>query len=233
MRTVVKRSASSDCRRLSTSGSRSSTSAAGARAASGNAGEWLKVDLGKPCRIDALQINFADDGAKFLGKLRGDACQYYVEGSRDGVHWKKFLDRSDNHRDAPHDYTQLERPVKYRFVRLVNVHCPADANFSVSGFRLFGSGLGAAPQPVNSLLAVHASSDGRKATVSWPATRGADFYLVRYGLAPDRLFNCFQAYNVTTAHINSLNRGVTYYFTIDAVNDTGITPSAATVRLDP
>jgi hypothetical protein len=202
-------------------------------AATGNAGEWLKVDLGKPCRIEALQVNFADEGAKVHGKLHGDAYQYYLEGSRDGNRWRKILDRSDNHRDAPHDYAQLERPVKYRYVRLVNVHCPAGACFSVSGFRIFGSGLGHVPAAVNNLMAARALGDGRKATVYWPASRGAEFYVVRYGLAPDRLFGNFQVYNATTAQINSLNSGVAYYFTVEAVNDSGIAPSKAFVRLEP
>jgi hypothetical protein len=202
-------------------------------AATGNAGEWLKVDLGKTCRIEALQINFADEGAQIHGRLHGDAYQYVVEGSSDGAEWKKILDRSDNHRDAPHDYTQLDRPVRSRFVRLVNVHCPAGTSFSVSGFRIFGDGLGRAPAAVNTLMAERASGDGRKATVFWPASSGADFYVVRFGLAPDRLFDNCQIYNATTAQINSLNRGVTYYFTVDAVNDSGIARTKAIVRLNP
>lgn len=32
-------------------------------AKTGDAGEWLKVDLGKLCRVEAVQVNFADEGA--------------------------------------------------------------------------------------------------------------------------------------------------------------------------
>jgi len=43
-------------------------------AKTGNNGEWLKVDLGKKCRIDAIQTNFADQDAKAYGMLKnGDA----------------------------------------------------------------------------------------------------------------------------------------------------------------
>ena len=202
-------------------------------AKTGNPGEWLKVDLGKICRVDAMQINFADQGAQFHGKLRGDAYQYYVEASSDGLNWNKILDRSNNHRDAPQDYEPLDRPIKARYLRLVNLHCPARASFSISGFRIFGNGLGHAPDPVKTLTAERNSHDGRKATVTWSPAAGANFYIVRYGLAPDRLYNNYQIYQATDTQINSLNSDVTYYFTVDSVNDSGVTQTGATSRLTP
>jgi xylan 1,4-beta-xylosidase len=202
-------------------------------AKSGDAGEWLQVDLGKVCRINAIQINFADEGSLTLGKLHDDAYQYFVETSNDGTHWKKTLDRSDNHRDAPHDYTQLDRPVKARYARLVNVHCAAGAKFSVSGFRLFGNGLGRAPSAVKDITILRNPADPRKVAVSWSPVDGAQFYIVRYGIAPDRLFENYQIYDSTTAQINALNAGVNYYFTVDAVNDSGVTHSKTIVPARP
>jgi xylan 1,4-beta-xylosidase len=199
-------------------------------AATGNAGEWLKVDLGKTCLVNALQINFADQGAHILGKLHDDAYQYFVEASRDGSHWEKILDRSANHRDSPHDYTQLETPVQARYLRLVNVHCPAGALFSVSGFRIFGLAPGSTAAPVKTVTARLNPADTRKATISWPPSRGAEFYIVRYGLAPDRMFNNYQIYGATEATINALNRNTPYCFTVDAVNDSGVTPATTTAR---
>jgi len=181
------------------------------------------VDLGKTCRINALQINFADQGAHYHGKLRDDAYQYYVEASRDGIHWEKILDRSNNHRDAPQDYAQLANPVKERYLRLVNIHCPAQACFSISDFRVFGNGPGRSPAPVKEVTAQRNPDDGRKAVVSWTPAKRAEFYIVRYGLAPDRLFNNYQVYNATNVEINALNSDVRYYFTVDAVNDSGVT----------
>jgi hypothetical protein len=201
-------------------------------ALTGAAGEWLEVDLGKTCRVEAMQINFADEGAKAQGKLVNDAYQYYVEASRDGSNWGKILDRSQNRRDAPHDYTQLEHPILARHVRLVNVHCPAGARFSVSGFRIFGSGLGHAPAAVKHIDARRDAGDGRRAVVSWAPSAQADFYIVRYGVAPDRLFSDYQIYNATNAQINALNSAIPYYFTVDAVNDSGITPTRTVLSLD-
>ena len=191
-------------------------------AKSGAPAEWLKVDLGKRSRIDAIQINFADEGSQVLGKLHDDAYQYYIEGSSDGLQWEKILDRSDNHRDAPHEYAQLDKPAKARYIRLVNVHCPAGAKFSVSGLRLFGSGLGDAPGVVKDVTVQRLLTDPRKVTVSWTPAKSAQFYIVRYGIAPERLFDSYQIYDGNTAQINALNMGVNYYFTVDAVNDSGV-----------
>lgn len=192
-------------------------------AKTGDAGEWLKVDLGKVCRVEAVQVNFADEGAQIHGKLAGDAYQYYIEGSRDGSNWMKIVDRSNNQQDAPHDYSQLERPVKVHYVRFVNVHCPAHARLSISDFRIFGNGLGREPEAVKNVVAQRNPTDGRKATISWKRADRADFYVVRYGVAPDRLFNNYQVYDATNVQINSLNRDVPYYVSVDTVNDSGVT----------
>ena len=200
-------------------------------AKTGNAGEWLKVDLGKTCRINALQINFADQGAHYHGKLRDDAYQYYVEASRDGTKWEKVLDRSNNHRDAPQEYAQLDHLIKERYLRLVNIHCPAGACFSVSDFRVFGNGLGRSPAPVKDVTAQRNPDDARKAMITWAPAKRAEFYIVRYGIDPDRLFNNYQVYDATNREINALNNDVRYYFTVDAVNDSGVTQSKTAVPL--
>jgi len=192
-------------------------------AASGKQGEWLQVDLGKPCRIDAMQINFADQGMTNLDRMANDSYRYYVQVSDDGEHWKSCLDRSDNRRDSPHDYIQMNEPVTARYVRLVNVHMPGDGLFAISGFRIFGNGLGKAPAPVKEVEVVRDISDPRQAHVSWKSAQGADFYIIRYGPACDRLWNNYQVYKNNHYDINSLNAGTTYYFCVDAVNDCGNT----------
>ena len=98
-------------------------------AKSGGSNEWLRVDLGKPCQLEALQINFADQGATNLDRLRNDGYGYYVESSTNGENWAVCVDRRSNFRDAPHDYIQLDRPVVSRYLRLVSVHMPAGGLF--------------------------------------------------------------------------------------------------------
>jgi hypothetical protein len=200
-------------------------------AATGNPGEWVEVDLTKSCRVNAIQINFADQGAKALGRLHNDGYKYYVEASVDGKKWKTIIDRRDVAVDEPHHYVQLDNPVKARYIRITNVHSPAESVFSLYDLRIFGSGLGKLPLKVSGLTARRDPSDPRHASLSWAATPNTDFYIVRYGIAPDRLFSSFQVYKSNTMNINSLNAGVNYYFTVDAVNDTGITPGDKTLLI--
>jgi hypothetical protein len=192
-------------------------------AKTGDAGEWLKVDLGRMRRVQSLQINFADQGTTNLGRLRNDAYRYFVESSLDGRQWSLCLSRKDNQRDAPQDYFQLPVPLLARFVRLTSVHVPAGGVFSVSGFRIFGDGLGKAPAAVAGVAAARDGADGRVMRVSWSPAAGADFYIVRYGIARDRLFNNYQVYGTDHVDINSLNLGVHYFLTVDAVNESGVT----------
>jgi xylan 1,4-beta-xylosidase len=200
-------------------------------AKTGDKGEWLKVDLGKTCRIEAIQTNFMDQDALAFDMLKGDAYQYVIEFSNDGTTWSMGVDRSKNAVDSPHDYIQLPAAATARYVRLTNVHCPAGAKLSISGFRIFGNGLGSLPSPVSGLKASRAPSDGRQATVEWTPTKDADFYIVRYGIASERLFSNYQVYGAARMTLNALNRGVPYFISVDAVNENGITSGTQIVSL--
>ena len=200
-------------------------------AATGNPGEWLSVDLGKPCRVDAVQINFGDE--KSVGyDVRKDAFRYLLEASDDGKTWKPMVDRKENNRDAVHEYVQLDQPVTARYVKLTNFHTPGDALFSVSGLRLFGSGLGKSPSQVDQVSAERLSNR-RLAKVSWTKTPGADFYIVRYGIHPDRLSHNFQVYDNESVTLPGLNTGSEYFATVDAVNDSGVTKGRKVVAVRP
>jgi len=192
-------------------------------AATGDPNEWIKVDLGSRAKIQAVQVNFADEGATTLGRLTNDAYRYLVEVSDDGKTWRTLIDKKANQRDAPHDYTQLDQPVMGRYVRLTNLHTPAGARFSVSDLRVFGNTDGPAPSVVGKIAAQRLPSDGRRAQVTWEPSKGAEFYIVRYGVRPDRLYTDFQVYGATSLDLNSLNAGVPYYVTVDAINTSGIT----------
>jgi xylan 1,4-beta-xylosidase len=192
-------------------------------AATGDKGEWLQVDLKKNCRINAVQINFADQGAQQSGSLVNDGYRYAVQASADGRNWQVIIDQSNDVRDAPHDYIQLPKPATARYVRVMNVHSPANGMFSIYDLRVFGSALGTLPPLVKTFIVKRDPTDGRRAHLEWKANPNTDFYIVRYGIAPDRLFGNYQVYNTTNLDINALNISVNYYFTVDAVNGTGIT----------
>jgi xylan 1,4-beta-xylosidase len=201
-------------------------------AATGNPGEWLQVDMGGPRRVEAVQTNFADEGSTTLGSSR-DAYRYLIERSSDGSHWVTMVDRRNNQRDAPHEYVQLDTPVLARYVRITNLHTPGNAKFSISGFRLFGNGLHHAPGRVTGIKVKRDGEDPRKAAISWQPVQGVDFYIVRFGVKPDRLFENYQVYHLTHLDLASLNIGVAYSVTVDAVNDSGVARGKTVISLPP
>jgi hypothetical protein len=200
-------------------------------AVTGNPGEWLQVDLGKMCRISAVQLNFADQDSRQFGRLRHDAYRYRVDASDDATHWTTMLDRKDNTRDAPHEYVQLAAAQTARYVRITNLHTPARARFSMSGLRIFGNSPGPAPAAPTNVVASRNPKDDRSLQATWATAPGADFYVVRYGIRADRLYSNFQVYNATNVEINLLNSGVNYFVTVDAINGSGITAGTNVVSV--
>jgi hypothetical protein len=187
-----------------------------------NQGEWLKVDLGKLCRIDAVQTNFAEHESTVLGRDRELYHQYRLEASRDGESWSMLADRGANRKDVPHDYVELAQPAVARYVRLTNVRAPGGGPFSVRDLRVFGNGGVKAPAAPS--FAVHRdASDPRSAVIRWEMTPGADGYIVRYGTARGKLYQNYEVRGQREIAIHSLNADVDYHFTVDAFNDSGRT----------
>jgi len=196
-------------------------------AQTGDAGEWLMIDLEENCAVNALQINFADQNTRIFDNSLKLCHQYLISASDDGNEWREIVDKRNNHQDVPHDYVELDRTENARFIRIENVSTPAAGKFALSGLRIFGKANGAAPAPVTQLLAQRDAHDPRQVKISWtPASDGIG-YVVRYGTAPDRLFHHFQVFDHHEIKINSLNSAVPYYFTIDVWNKSGLTKGTA------
>jgi len=188
-----------------------------------NPGEWLKVDLGAPKAIQAIQINFADEGSTTLGRSsEGYRCT--LESSDDNVKWTSLIDKGKNGEDAPHDYVVLPHTARARYIRIRNVYSPNGANFSISDLRVFGNGDGKPPvQPLQPRAKID-PADGRHATIDWQPVAGSEFYIVQLGTSPKNLSENYQVYDGSTSlDIRSLNRDVLYYVTVDAVNENGVT----------
>jgi xylan 1,4-beta-xylosidase len=201
-------------------------------AASGNAGEWYQVDLGASKRVEAVQINFADQDSKGQG-ISQDAYKYILESSLDGQSWKPLIDTSATGRDAPHDYEVLPAAEQTRFIRVRNVHAPDDGKFSLYDLRVFGSGDGKVPAQVNEASATRDPADARKTTITWQAASGAEFYVVRLGTRRDLLTQSYQVYDGQTSVVAaSLNAGTRYYFAVDAINENGIAQGQVAGSID-
>jgi hypothetical protein len=193
-------------------------------AASGNHGEWLTLDLAVASSISAVQVNFADDRMKSRGRGTITRQQYLVEHSLDGRAWAPLVDRRSNERDAPHEYVELAEPVHARYVRITNTSAvPAGGRFAVRDLRVFGTSPVAAPEAVAGLVVTRNSADERTATMRWQRSARATGYIVRFGIAPGKLYTEYQVGDVSALTMNNLNRGVPYWFAIDAIGPGGVT----------
>ena len=67
--------------------------------------------------------------------------------------------------------------------------------------------------------------------LSWSPEPGADFYIVRYGIAPDRLYLNHQVYGQNDLDLAGLNTDADYYVAVDAVNESGVTTGTKVVAV--
>jgi len=200
-------------------------------AASGSASEYAILDLENACDVFAIQVNFAEHNIDIYGRKAGLRHQYTIEYSNDKTNWQLLVDRSKNESDRSHDYTQLERKVNCRYLRIKNIEVPG-GNFAISGFRVFGKGQGSVPEKVNNLSALRNKADQKSVTLTWEKSDGANGYNISYGVDQNQLYQNYIVYSDTTVTINSLNANSDYYFTIESFNENGITISEKTVRAE-
>ena len=199
-------------------------------AKTGKQGEWITLDLQKECTINAIQLNYAENGTTLLGRGAGQYYQYLLEYSSDNKTWKILSDKRANKTDAPHDYLELQQPVKGRYVRLTNHHMP-DGTFALAGFRIFGNAGGSLPGLVTNLDAVR-ENDRAVVKLTWTPSPGALGYNIRYGIAKDKLYHTYQVLDTNSVTIRSLNSLSKYYFTVDAFNENGVTEGTTIIDMD-
>lgn len=189
-------------------------------AASGSNNEWISVDLQKKCTVNAIQLNFAEEGTKIYGRTEDIYYSYRLEYSNDNKIWKVAADKSMNKVDAPHDYMELSIPVKARYWRITNTHVP-EGNFAVSGFRIFGKTPTSLPRKVTSIYAVRDSTDPCIVRLKWTGSKTATGYNVRYGSALYKLYHNYQVFEKNSLIIRNLNKDQHYYFIVDSFNEKG------------
>ncbi|MBN8706328.1 MAG: discoidin domain-containing protein [Bacteroidetes bacterium] len=200
-------------------------------AKTGDKGEWIESDLGEISEIRAIQINYADQDADYLGKQNDLYHQYILYMSDDGKNWKVLVDKSRNKTDVPHDYIELEKPVKARFVKLENIHMAA-GKFAISGLRVFGKGAGSAPEKVEGFTVIRQKDDRRNCWVKWRTTPGAYAYNVYYGVTPDALYTSIMVYGKNERYVKTLAKGTAYFFAIEAINENGVGPRSPVMTVE-
>jgi len=201
-------------------------------ATTGKAGEWLISDLGEPSTVYAIQINYADQDVEFLGKTLNQSHQYRIYSSANGKDWKILVDKSKNTTDVPHDYVELQNPVKARYLKMENLKMPT-GKFAISGFRVFGIGDGPVPGAVEDFIVLRANpkkyGERRSAWLKWQQNDLADGYVIYFGKDPDKLYGSIMVYGKNEYYFTGMDRTDAYYFKIEAFNANGISEKSAVV----
>lgn len=200
-------------------------------AETGQPGEFIVVDLGKECEICALQVNFDQhNGIVSSGReqrrAEGSTIQagttdtlyqcYTIHVSNDNKNWSMLIDKSYNSQQLRFDYTEIPESVKARYVKLTNVFSPNDGLFAVKDLRIFGNPDAVKFTKVNDMMVARDPEDTRNATISWQPSKGADGYIVRYGIEPDKLYNGYIVYDEYSSTIHSLNSNMEYFFEVES-----------------
>lgn len=203
-------------------------------AADARPGQWLSVDLEKVCDIHAIQVNFADEalsvdypeslychqsgGARYIEKEPQISC-YTLEASTDGTTWQLLQEVS---REGSNAYFPLPEHVRARYIRLTGGALPYGQTLRISGLRIFGFGGGAAPAQAQAT--VHRTGP-MNALVQWQplSEMSAQGCNIRYGIAPDKLYQSWLVYGVQELDLSTLMAGQDYYLRVDSFNENGIT----------
>jgi hypothetical protein len=199
-------------------------------AKTGDAAEWLQLDLGTAQDVRAAQINLAEQDCAMPPAGQSEAHRFQLSASNDGKNWKTVVDHSRNNVASPHTYAEFNPPVRARYFKLQNIQMPAGGKFAVSDLRLFGVGTIAPPEVVKELSAQRDPQDRRKVTLTWTPAERAESYLIRYGITADKLYqhHLINAGEAATVTLYCLNNDPPYFFRIDAINSGGRTKSTQT-----
>ncbi len=192
--------------------------------------QWVKIEMLNPGNIYAFQLNFHDHESGIYTRVEGLRHRFILEVSEDGKKWKTVVDRSNSYKDSPNAYIVLNQPVIARFVRYKNIEVPGN-NLALSEIRVFGLGLEKKPAGVKGFK-VTRQADRRDAAFSWKPVKGAQGYNIRWGIAPDKMYQSWLVYDVNKHFMRCLDRDTPYYFSIEAFNENGISEKTEPIKIE-
>jgi len=199
-------------------------------AASNDSTQWLQIDLVRPGKVYAIQVNYHDYQSDMYGKDITLRHRYVVEGSEDGSKWVTLVNRSKSYKDTPNDYVELEVPVRVRYVRYRNIEIPTP-HLAISDLRVFGKGEGKRSAAVKGFK-VERLADRRDAQITWQAQKDCQGYNIRWGIAPDKLYSSWMVYGDNSLLLKSLTTDQSYYFAIEAFGENGISDLSGTLKVE-
>lgn len=195
---------------------------------------WCCVDLGEVMDVNAVQINFADEGIdeeipegadrliaheiRYID-LEKRITRWLLEGSADGENWLVLEDKSNADTNLSNDFVMFDECRELRYIRLTVLEMPFDQPATVCGIRAFGHGRCALPEPAKN---VRAEKKGDiDMLVSWDAD-GATGHNVIWGCAPDKLYHSYMVLGRDEQNIGALMKGEPVFVRVDTFNEAGI-----------
>ena len=182
--------------------------------------QWVKIEMQKLGKIYAIQLNYHDYETGIYTRTEGLRHRFTIEVSKDNTNWQTVVDRSRSYKDSPNAYIVLKQPITAKYVRYKNIEVPG-ANLAMSEIRVFGIGEGKKPSTVKGFT-IGREDDRRDISFSWKEVKGAQGYNIRWGIAPDKMYQSWLIYNVNDHFMRCLDCDTPYYFSIEAFNENGI-----------
>ncbi|MBX7109788.1 MAG: discoidin domain-containing protein [Chitinophagales bacterium] len=198
-------------------------------AAANNNAQWLNIDLQHICEVRAMQVNFVDYKSAIFYSDSTVFTQFRMYGSVDGKQWEMIADLTKEKRDRPNAYIELPQAKKVRYIRYEHVYVAA-SNLAISDIRVFGKYEGAPPETPRMFM-VARQEDARNAVISWKPGKDVVGYNILWGIAADKLYQTYQVFAGGEARLElrALTKGQSYYFSIEAFNESGVSQPAKVV----
>lgn len=181
---------------------------------------YVEMDLGENMNVKAVQINFQDFNSDIFGRPDTLKQQFSILGSQDGKNWETLADFTDNQKDMPHAYIELEYDKKVRYIKYDH-HYFTNNYLAISELRVFGKGLKAKPEKPDN-FEVERQKDRRNTNLSWDKVSDATGYVIYWGIEKDKLNSSAQIYGHNFYELRALNTEQAYYYQVEAFNENGI-----------
>lgn len=204
------------------------------QACSNKDGEYAIVDLGKEYSVSCIQVNLGEyripkkkmprssmggtiSQERYIEEARITA-DYELSVSIDGENYVPYGESGQT--DLPHRLFIQEAQVRY--VKVTFRSFPYGASPTLSNIRVFGLDKG--NKPGETLIKEAWRLSATKAYFHWEQDK-AYAHVIRIGIAPNKLYSSYTVYGDNEATLTFLNaEGKRYFYAIDAINESGITP---------
>lgn len=187
-----------------------------------NSDQWLVLDLGKICTVNALQINYTDFQNNIYKSDSTVYTQFKIYSSVDNDKWELITDLINERHDRPNAYIEFPLPVSARFIKYEHVYV-ASKNLAISDIRIFGNDNGTFPDTPEH-FSVKRDSDRRNVFIKWDPVTDAVGYNILWGIKPEKLYETYQVFadRPTEIELRALTVDQEYYFAIEAFDESGV-----------